>query len=169
MSIENAILELAAAIRELAASNLSNQAGSHIARALMTVSTPAADTIEQDVAKVETDAKAEQKKVMAQVEADRKPSPAKEAVQRALDAAKAEKEAEKEAAKPAPVVEEDPLNAAPLDYDKDVKPKLKDVGKNRDELGLLLKEFGVSNGGQLTAEQFPKILARANEILAARG
>jgi len=167
MTMENAILELAAAINNLAKSNTRHD---YIASSAPTV--VAADTIEADVAKVETDAKAEQKKVMAAVEADRKPSTAKEAVADALARAKAEKEAAA-----APVVEEDdPLaHSTPLDYEKDVKPKLVQVGKIKQEMVDLLALFGVgkdltyAKADQLPADKFAEVVAKCDKILAARG
>lgn len=174
MSMENAILELAAAIRYAADRN--NGTGSVLAAInagapLTTTTTTTTDTIDADVTKVETDAKAEQKKVMAQVEADRKPSAAKEAITKALDAAKAEKAAS------APVVEEDdPLaESTPLDYEKDVKPKLVAVGKNKQEMVDLLASFGVgkdltyAKADQLPADKFGAVVAACDKILTARG
>lgn len=179
MSIENAILELAAAIHELAASNLATAGSPAHARAyehaqheeqmdrMVAAEKAQSTTIEQDVTKVETDAKAEQKKVMAAVEADRKPSTAKEAVADALAKAKAEKEAAKPA--PAPEPEDDPLDAAPLDWDKDVRPALLAVGKDRDALVKLMGKYEVPKGGKAPAEKWADLLAEANAIVAARG
>lgn len=187
MSMENAILELAAAIRALAASNLATAGSPEHARAYehaqheaqmdrLVVAEKA--QLEQAVTKVETDAKAEQKKVMAQVEADRKPSTAKEAIAEALAKAKAEAlakaKAEKEAAA-APVVEEDSLDTTPLDYEKDVKPKLIAVGKDKSALVALLASMDVGAGktyakaDQLPVAKFGEIVAAADAILAARG
>lgn len=180
MSIENAILELAAAIRELAASNVGQlqadlkksqmMVGVHLQEAMasgrelaqMKAATPT-DTTEQDVTKVETDAKAEQKKVMAQVEADRKVT-AKQEIADALAKAKAEKEA----AKPAPVVEDDPLDAAPLDWET-VRQALLAVGKDRDALVKLMGKYEVPKGGKAPVEKWADLLAEANAIVAARG
>lgn len=178
MSMENAILELAAAIRALAASNLATAGSPEHARAYehaqheaqmdrLVVAEKA--QLEQAVTKVETDAKAEQKKVMAQVEADRKPSTAKEAVADALAKAKAEKQGA------ALAVEEDPLDATPLDYEKDVKPKLIAVGKDKSALVALLASMDVGAGktyakaDQLPVAKFGEIVAEADAILAARG
>jgi len=167
MSIELAIQDHAAAIRELAAA-IRGTASSNIATAGAPLNIT--DTIEADVTKVETDAKAEQKKVMALVEADRK-SAAKQAVQDALARAKAEKDA----AEPA-VEEDDPLaESIPLEYEKDVKPKLVQVGKNKQEMVDLLASFGVgkdleyAKADQLPADKFAKVVAACDKILAARG
>lgn len=164
MSIENAILELAAAIRYAAGKNkpFSNE---EIAKAFG-VPLSFADTIAQDVVKVETDAKAEQKRVMAMVEADRKPSTAKEAVAAALAEAQKAKES---AATPA-AVEDDPLGGAPeLDWDKDVRPALLAVGKDRDALVKLMAKYDVPKGGKAPTEKWADLLAEANAIVAARG
>lgn len=168
MSMENAILELAAAIHY--AADRFNGTGAVLAAANAGAAlVEVTDTIEADVTKVETDAKAEQKKAMAQVEADRKPSTAKEAVAEALAKAKAEKETV------APVAEEDPLDATPLDYEKDVKPKLIAVGKDKSALVALLASMDVGAGktyakaDQLPVAKFGEIVAAADAILAARG
>lgn len=175
MGIEQAILELAAAIR-YAADKTAGGTG-NIAKLIENVTSGGSaqsTTIEQDVAKVETDAKVEQKKVMAAVEADRKPSTAKEAVADALVRAKADKEAakaDKEAAKPAPAPEpeDDPLDAAPLHWDNDVRPALLAVGKDRDALVKLMAKYDVPKGGKAPTEKWADLLAEANAIVAARG
>lgn len=161
MSIEQAITDHAAAIRELAAA-IRGTATSNLATAGAALTT---NTIEADVKKVETDAKAEQKRVMEQVATDRKPSTAKEAVAVALTKAKAEKEA---AAKKE---DDDLLGAAvdPLDWDKDVRPALLAVGKDRDALVKLMAKYDVPKGGKAPAEKWADLLAEANAIVAARG
>lgn len=182
MSIENAILELAAAIR-YAADKTAGGTG-NIAKlienvtscgyAMRTVSDSErtgeesrADMertfkdIEADVTKVETDAKAQQEKVMKMVEADRK-SAAKQAVADALAKAEAEK------AKPV-VEEDDPLGAVELDWDKDVRPALLAVGKDRDALVKLMAKYEVPKGGKAPVEKWADLLAEANAIAAARG
>lgn len=176
MSLEQAITDHAAAIRELAAA-ISGDAAARLRKAGMMVgihlqeamesgrklkeaTTDTTDTIGQDVTKVETDAKAQQEKVMKMVEADRK-SAAKQAVADALAKAEAEK------AKP--VEEDDPLDAAPLDWDKDVRPALLAVGKDRDALVKLMAKYDVPKGGKAPAEKWADLLAEANAIVAARG
>lgn len=157
MSIEQAITDHAAAIRELAAA-IRGAASSNLATAGAALIT---NTIEADVTKVETDAKAEQKKVMAQVEADRK-SAAKQAIADALAKAEAEKKAK--------VEEDDPLGGAvELDWDKDVRPALLAVGKDRDALVKLMAKYDVPKGGKAPAEKWADLLAEANAIVAARG
>jgi len=181
MSIENAILELAAAIRYAADKTAGASTAEQrkydmeqeaVAFEKKLASEAKAAELEKAVTKVETDAKAEQKKVMAAVEADRKPTTAKAAIQQALDEAKKTKEAAA-----APVVEEDdPLaDSTPLDYEKDVKPKLVSVGKNKQEMVDLLASFGVgkeltyAKADQLPADKFGAVVAACDKILAARG
>lgn len=169
MSIENAILELAAAIRELAASNPASAGRFSLGgRGVYKGMSPLAaeivgaivgDTIEQDVTKVETDAKAAQQKAMDKV------STGKAEIAAALEKAKAEEEA----AKPTPEPEDDPLDAAPLDWDKDVRPALLAVGKDRDALVKLMGKYEVPKGGKAPAEKWADLLAEANAIVAARG
>lgn len=169
MSIENAILELAAAIRYAADKNTVPVLGNSLghASAIATLKTDEALLAEMEKAatKVETDAKAKQEKVMALVEADRK-SAAKQAVADALAKAEAEKKAK---------VEEDdqlagdPLDTASLDWDKDVRPALLAVGKDRDALVKLMAKYDVPKGGKAPNEKWADLLAEANAIVAARG
>lgn len=156
MSIENAILELAAAIRYAADKNTTRIAGFHPALAapygeVCATLTEAAE-LEKAVAQVEADAKAE------------KQSAAKQAIADALAKAKAEKEAEA-----APVVEEtDPLlDDAPveLDYEKDVKPLLVKVGRDKQQLVDLLGKFNAKNGAGIAKADYPAVVAAANKII----
>lgn len=192
MSIEQAINDHAAAIRELVAAMIS--AGQMRGAAVMTA---AADTIEQDVAKVEADAKrteyeienglpagtsakldaeheakkAAQQKAMDKVEADK--TTAKAAIAKQLAEVAAQKA---EAAKP--TFEADPLDESPvveLSYENDVKKKLVAVGKNKQEMVDLLKDFGVGAGltyekaDKLPKEKYADVVAACDKILAARG
>lgn len=155
MSIENAILELAAAIRYAADKTPRHD---YIAASAPLVTITGAPTVEQiaelekAVTKVETDAKAE------------KPSAAKAAIQQALVDAKKAKEAAA-----APVVEEiDPLlDEAPteLDYEKDVKPLLVKVGKDKQQLVDLLAKFNAKNGAGIAEADYPAVVAAANKII----
>ena len=164
MSIENAILELAAAIRYAA----DKTAGGNV------ISTSTADTIEQDVTKVETDAKAAQQKAMDKVSAG------KAEIAAALGKAKAEKEAAAKKAESETATQnaqsqgagqdsDDPLDAAPLDWDEDVRPALLAVGKDRDALVKLMAKYEVPKGGKAPVEKWADLLAEANTIVAARG
>lgn len=177
MSIEQSLQNIADALLKVADAINSETAGAnrklsmmnqiHIQEAMaagrelaeMKAATRAEDTIEQDVTQVETDAKAAQQKAMDKV------STGKAEIAAALEKAKAEKEA----AKPAPVVEEDPLDAAPLDWDKDVRPALLAVGKDRDALVKLMAKYEVPKGGKAPVEKWADLLAEANDIVAARG
>lgn len=177
MSIENAILELAAAIR-YAADKTAGGTG-RIANLLDAVTcggnammvTSSGDTIEQDVTQVETDAKAAQQKAMEKV------STGKQEIADALANAKAEKESKvateqlNEALGAVRELEKSvaALEAAPLDYAKDIQPILTKVGKNRDQLVALLAKFGAKKGADIKAEDYAAIFAESNAILAARG
>jgi hypothetical protein len=56
-----------------------------------------------------------------------------------------------------------------LNYEKEVRPALVKVStaKGRDALVALLDKFGVTKGDQLKPSQLAKVLAAANELLAA--
>lgn len=175
MSIENAILELAAAIRYAADKDYSTTRLA-VASGLADAAAPL-DTIEQDVTKVETDAKAAQQKAMDKV------STGKAEIAAALEKAKAENEAQKadfekkstanktEVQKTIDAINSgnDPLDGAPLDWDKDVRPALLSVGKDRDALVKLMGKYEVPKGGKAPAEKWADLLAEANAIVAARG
>ena len=185
MSIENAILELAGAIRYHADTfNGVNDA-------------PLLTTIEQDVAKVEADAKRteyeienglpagtsakldaeHEAKKAAQQKAMDKVSTGKAEIAAALEKAKAEKEAKVTAAQLNEVLTEVrdleksvvALEALALDWDKDVRPALLSVGKDRDALVKLMAKYEVPKGGKAPAEKWADLLAEANAIVAARG
>lgn len=182
-NIADALLKVAEANQAIAAASLKTEESYRASIGAYAAATANSGTplfslsvdaeLDKAVTKVETEAKAQQQKVMAQVEADRKPSAAKEAITKALADAKAEKEA----AAPAPVVEEDdPLaDSTPLDYEKDVKPKLVAVGKNKQEMVDLLASFGVgkdltyAKADMLPADKFGAVVAACDKILAARG
>jgi hypothetical protein len=144
MSIENAILDHAAALRELAAAiraTIGTSAPAH--DVAVAVSAPAAAQVVAEVAE---------------------PTTAKEAVAAALAAVKAEK-TPAPASAPTPA----PAAAAPLSYEKDVQPLLLQVGKNRDQLVELLREFGAKNGAGIKDADYPAVVAKATAIIAARG
>lgn len=150
MSIENAILELAAAIRYHA----DKTAGGTGKIATLIENVTGGAEIKTESAAKPTNAKAA---IQQALEA---------AIPQALEAAKADKAKETPAA--APVEETDPLDDAgePLDWDKDVKPVL---GKITDKAKLvaLLGEFGAKNGGELKAmvDKFPAVLVAAKKVL----
>lgn len=173
MSMENAILELAAAIREGAAA-LRASADTRVAAALnisggvrgSTVEEAATDSIpgkksltgdpeiEQAVEKVEAAANEE--------------SPGRKAINAALAAAR---EAESKKAEPAPAPKEEQKTEQPavtLDYKADVYPKLVGLAKAKGKPALvgLLKEFDAANGEALKPEQYAQVVARAAELAA---
>lgn len=164
MSIENAILELAAAIRYHADKTAGGTG--KIATLIENVTTAGVPV-------------AEQEKVMAQVAADRKPTTAKEAINDALAAAKAEK-ASASAPTPAPAEEPEADDgllggedepAKVLDWKADVMPVLQQVGKDKTKLAGLLADFDVGAGktyktaNLLPAEVYPQLVAAANKLL----
>lgn len=150
MSIENAILDHAAALRELAAAiraTIGTGAPAHDVAVAVSAPAPAAAQVAAEVAK---------------------PTTAKEAVAAAMAAVKAE-EAPAPAPASTPAPAEAQVAAAPLSYEKDVQPLLVQVGKNRDQLVELLREFGAKNGAGIKDADYPAVVAKATAIIAARG
>lgn len=141
MSMENAILEHAAALREVAAAIKSMGAPVSVESALTTI----AQAAPQEIIKA----------------ADKKPevkdADIEQAAQKVEDAAKEEQKTE--AADDAPV---------DLDYTKDVRPVLLAVNKKAGQPALkaLLTQFGAATGDKLKPEQYGEVLAAANKILA---
>jgi hypothetical protein len=88
----------------------------------------------------------------------------------------AQRAAKKETTTPTTTTEEAPASGdqetetspVEIDYEKDVKPLILKVGgtKGRDAAVALLGEFDVKAGTALTADQYPAVIARANELLA---
>jgi hypothetical protein len=162
MSLENAILEHAAAIRELVAAMVSKGAvlGPKV------VMTPAAVEMIADMQPIKTgDAEVEQsvQKVEAAAEEE---SPKRKAINEALAAARAASAAKEKA--PEPKDEEPAPAAAAIDYKTQVYPKLVELGKGKGRAAVvgLLAEFDAKNGDQLKPEQYAKVLARAAELAA---
>lgn len=148
MSLENAINEHAAAIRELAAAIL--------ASARTPAAAPVGNLAAPDKAKTEVKgtAKAEAAANQEKVEAERK-----EAAQAAIKQALADAEAKKKE-------QTDDLSgsgeAAPvLDYSKDVEHKFKAFLKEKGrEAGLaLLKKYGAASGSQVAQGKLAAFLA----------
>ena len=180
MSLEQAITDHAAAIRELAAAILGTASASSI------VTNPLASKAEH-FAKVEAGLAAnkalstvgldnEMEKAVTQVEAD-----AKAELTDAQIEAKAEKAAAKNAASAAGTATaaadtQTTAGAADTataeaqtsyDYAKDVAPVLTKVAqKSRDSLVALLAKFGAKKGNELKADDYAAVLAAANELLA---
>lgn len=140
MSMENAILEHAAALREVAAAIKSM-----------------GNFVPAEIAAIEQKAEAYEAKV-----ADKKPevkdAEIEKAVQKVEEAAKDEQKTE--SADDGALVE--------LDYTKDVRPVLLAVNKKAGQPALkaLLNDFGAATGDKLKPEQYTDVLAAANKILA---
>lgn len=155
-NIADALLKVAEANQAIAAASLKTEESyrASIGAYAATVAKNADAELEKAVTQVETDAKTE------------KPTTAKAAITEALELAKAAKAKEAAAA---PVVEEtDPLlDEAPveLDYEKDVKPLLLKVGKDKQQLVDLLGKFNAKNGAGIAKGDYPAVVAAANAII----
>ena len=156
MSMENAILEHAAALRELSAAIKMMYAGRGDALAL-----PASQggTVKEALATI---AAAEPEQILAAVGS--KDAEIEHAVQKVEDEAKAErKEAEDNQAGPTGADD-----ITPLDYAKDVRPVLLAAIKKsgKDTVAAMLQTFGVDKADKLTADQLPAALAAAQKLAA---
>jgi len=141
MSLENAIIENTAAIRELVAAILTSANSNREFASAAARAVPLAEVGKEE----------------------KKPSTAKEAIDQATAAAKAAAEKKKaEAAAAAAKKDEKTDDAKPLDYEKDVKPELVKFAqaKGKPALAELLKGFGVAKGDQLKGDQFAEVLAK---------
>lgn len=166
MSLEQAITDHAAAIRELAAANLEvaaimtatiksqlaqaaisapighAQGDDHMLTAAALRDKKAAD-LEKSVAKVEAAAKNEGKSAAGTAT----PAADTQNTAGAADTATAEAQTS-------------------YDYAKDVQPLLVKVGKNRDQLVALLKSFGAAKGADIKPADYAAVIAKANELIA---
>lgn len=140
MSLENAILELAAGMKDLAA-------------AVRERSAPLGDLAATAEAAIEEI----KGSLVEPIEKSGKMPGAKDpeieqAVQKVEEAAK-----------------EEQAEAVELDYTKDVRPVLLAVNKKAGQPALkaLLTQFGAATGDKLTADQYADVLVEANKILAA--
>lgn len=186
MSLEQAILDHAAAIRELAAAMTGSGRRVGMPAALAAPYIGGTGQAEVNAAldrddKVQQAKDAELEAAVAKVEdeATMTRSTPRAQIDAALAAARAEKAAEaKKAAgsKTAPAAPAAPSTSAPaapsepgasLDYAKDVKPTLVELVKirTRDALVGLLAKYEAKNGESLTAEQLPLILADAQALI----
>jgi len=151
MSIENAILELAASIRYHA-----DNAGLSCSGPFLTAG------LGEQIKGVVKDAEVET--AVKQVEEDAKQETKPKAEVKKSAAGAVAKEA------PAPSVgsAKEP-ESAPLDYTKDVQPLLVELGKvkGREAVKNLLTKFGVAKGNELKADQFDDVVAEANTLMAA--
>lgn len=188
MSMENAILELAAAMRENTAALLkASEATVHSTdayKAAMLSYNSSSNTpmTEQDPvdAKAAEPADATAKRATAAREAQEKDAAANAEAKKPLPdehplyeeaAVEAKRDAEIEAELEAAVtkVEDDAKEAAPLDYAKDVKPVLLALVKAKKKPALvdLLAKYNAKNGEQIRADDFAAIVADANALIAA--
>lgn len=177
MSMENAILELAAAMRENTAALVkASEATMHSTEAYKAamqsydsalatqdpIDAKAAELAQATEKRAEAAIKAQQKDAAANAEAKKPlpdelkliPTPGSDAeleaaVTKVEDAARAE--------------------AAPLDYAKDVKPVLLALVKAKQKPALvdLLAKYNAKNGEQIKADDFAAIVADANALIAA--
>lgn len=151
MSMEQAILELAAGMKELAAAV---RAGFGSERMVVGVNEAAAvvqkfdDSLKGDPKEKE----AHEQKLQARA-ADGAEQPIAEEIKAVSDEIEAK----------------DSVTPADLDYTKDVRPVLLAVNKKSGQPALkaLLTKFGAASGDKLKPEQFTEVLAEANKILAA--
>lgn len=147
MSMENAILEHAAALREVAAAIKSMGASVSAGEAAAVVQ-KFEDSLKGDPKEKE----AHEQKLQARAVADGAEQPIAEEIK----AVSVEIEAK------------DSVAPADLDYTKDVRPVLLAVNKKAGQPALkaLLNDFGAATGDKLKPEQYGEVLAAANKILA---
>lgn len=192
MSIESVFTDLAAAIRELAQSNIkaaqinadstvalaSAYQGSMAAYAtggnpLLIEQAPGNLTPGLDVAATPPDEEIE--KAVQQVESEATMTRAipKAELQAALDAAKAEAKKNAGAAGTQTSTGADTAGyataPAALDYEKDVKPVLVQLAsaKGKPELTKLVKSFGVDKANEIKPELLADVVAQAQALMAA--
>lgn len=160
MSMENAILELAAAIRYAADRN--NGTGRALAAAPVEeekeTTSPARQAIQSalDAAKAGTKQQQDAELEQAVQKVEEENSRHAERDEKAQKEEAAEQEAEKQNA------------PADLDYAKDVRPVLLAAIKKsgKDAVAAMLATFGVDKADKLTAEQLPGALAEAQKLAA---
>lgn len=183
MSMEQAIQEHASALNNLASAirdALKLQASSAIASALGTTVQAMSDTVQAMGDTRDADTKA----VSAEIEAKGTVAPTREAINKALDAAKAGKTKKDDAAAAAEARGTtapadsgaassgddlvDGLDDKPLTYADDVRPVLLDairkVGKEK--VQALLGQFGVDKGDKLKPEQLAAVRDAAKKLAA---
>lgn len=165
MSMENAILELAAAMREQAAAQRESNEVQRATAAGYERAVTAYATGEQrkDVAQAN-------EQVSAKMAGD-KPEVKDAEIEKAVQ--KVEADAKKEGAATSAATSQESTDDSSdalveLDYTKDVRPVLLAVNKKagQPELKALLTKFGAATGDKLKPEQYGEVLAAANKILA---
>lgn len=170
MSLEQAIIEHAAAIRELAT------ALTQRAAPLMALADEAQAAIREIKESAIATGDAEVEKDVQKADAE-KESPARAAINAALEAARAKKEADPKPdasgaakTKATPDGAQSAADDKPLDYLKDVAPTLNKLAKaNRDALVALFAKYGAKKGAELKAEDYAAVLGEATELLGAAG
>lgn len=171
MSIENAVLELAAAIRHLADSNREIASAAPIGCAqgddhMLT----AAALRDKKAAEIKGTKQAEAAKNQEKIEAERELEKSVTNVEAAAkNAASAAGTATAAADTQTTAGAADTATAeaqTSYDYAKDVQPLLVKVGKNRDQLVALLKSFGAAKGADIKPADYAAVIAKANELIA---
>lgn len=169
MSLEQAITDHAAAIRELAAAIRGTASAARVTGMLPVISAsygktePTDEEVDTEIdaaaRSVEAQAKAELEKSVAKVEAAAK-NEGKSTAGTATQAADTQTTAG--AADTATAEAQ-----TSYDYTKDVAPVLTKVAqKSRDSLVALLAKFGAKKGNELKADDYAAVLGAANELLA---
>lgn len=167
MSMEQAILEHAAALRELAgamrySADRNNGTGqvlaAHLEAERKGENVDPGDAIVQDKAAELAAAKAERAEAARKAKAEDEKA----------NAAKAQAEKDAELAAAVQKVEDEAKGAEPLDYHKDVKPALLAAIKagKRGEVEAYLKKAGVDKADKLPVEALPAALQFAQELVA---
>ena len=166
MSLENAIADHAAAIRELAAAILGTASAARVTGMLPAMEaaygkTEVKGTKQSEAAKNQEaiEAERELEKSVAKVEAAAK-NEGKSAAGTATAAADTQTTAG---------AADTATDAAQTSYDyaKDVAPVLTKVAqKSRDSLVALLAKFGAKKGNEIKADDYAAVLGAANELLA---
>lgn len=168
MSMEQAILELAAGMKDLAAAVRNGfstpqmvEGVKQVSAALAPLSEVEDPVLEQAIKDGAESARAEVVKADKKVPNDETIAAMKEAEQIVANREKADAELEAAVSK----VEED---SKALDYKTDVRPVLLALAKKAGQPALkdLLTKYGAATGDKLTPDQFAGIVADANALIA---
>lgn len=178
MSLENAILDHAAALRELAAAFVTSATARNQASAVLEKAYAQSSSAAESKGHIEITISDEEKQKIR--DAAKKDAELEEAVQKVEAEAKARDEkadAKKNAGAAdtqtstggatAGSVEEQ--GSADLDYEKHVKPILIKLAsaKGKPEMTALVQSFGVTKATELKGAQLAQIVAKANALMAA--
>lgn len=156
MSMEQAILELAAGMKELAAAVRAGFGSERVVAGVDQVKAALAPLAERlGMTRVTESTPVKKRGELVQPEA-RAADGAEQPISEEIKAVSDEIEAK------------DSVAPADLDYTKDVRPVLLAVNKKAGQPALkaLLTKFGAATGDKLKPEQFTDVLAEANKILA---